>query len=227
MSVRSGKETKRHPLEVYKGFRIIKTEHITYHRSIWDNTRFDKHWVDSKDIYFNFCKEGDEKYPSKDYQIGVKTISDCKEAIDKFLNGEDKGNGDIYYTHEEYQKYVKKPNDKCDYAYGYESLMKIMRQHQKADKRMQWFLEERLHDANFHSAASILSDGDYERFENFVADDCKFHEKFEVYTHTKRKPIKDPERLEAHIKSAIEEYFKAHKMDVGNTSVEVKYCEVW
>ena len=225
MSVRSGRETKRHPLEVYKGFRIIKTEHITYHRSVWDNTQFDKHWIDSRDIYFNFCKEGDEKYPSKDYQIGVKTISECKEAIDKFLNGEDKGNGVIFYTHEEYQKYVKKPNDKCDYGYGYESLMKIMRQHQKADKRMQWFLEERLHDANFHSVANILSDGDYEKFENFVADDCKFNEKFEVYTHTKRKAIKDPKALEMVIKSAIDEALLRY--GIKETSVEVKYCEVW
>lgn len=225
MSVRSGKETKRHPLEVYKGFRIIKTEHITYHRNLWDNTRFDKNWIDSRDIYFNFCKEGEEKYPSKDYQIGVKTISDCKEAIDKFLSGDSMDNGDIYYTHEEYQKYVKQPNVKCDYAYGYESLMKIMRQHQKADKRMQWFLEERLHDANFHSAASILSDGDYERFENFVADDCKFHEKFEVYTHTKRKRIKDPEALERLIQSAIDEALLRY--GIKETSVEVKYCEVW
>ena len=54
MSWRSGKETKRHPLEVYKGFRIIKTEYITYHRNLWDNTRFDKNWIDSRDIYFNF-----------------------------------------------------------------------------------------------------------------------------------------------------------------------------
>lgn len=225
MSWRSGKETKRHPLEVYKGFRIIKTEHITYHRNLWDNTRFDRNWIDSRDIYFNFCKEGEEKYPSKDYQIGVKTISECKEAIDKFLNGEDKGNGDIFYTHEEFQKYVKKPNEKCDYAYGYDSLMKLMRQHQKADKRMQWFLEERLHDANFHSEGDILSEGNYEKFEEYVANTNPFNEKFEVYTHTKRKAIKDQKALEMVIKSAIDEALLRY--GIKETSVEVKYCEVW
>jgi hypothetical protein len=225
MSVRSGRETKRHPLEVYKGFRIIKTEHITYHRSLWDNTRFDKNWIDSRDIYFNFCKEGEEKYPSKDYQIGVKTISECKEAIDKLLNGEDNGNGDIFYTHEEYQKYIKKPNEKCDYGYGYESLMKIMRQHQKADKRMQWFLEERLHDANFHTEGDILSTCDYEVFEDYCAQTNKFKEKFEVCTKTLRKCIKDPQTLVEGMNKAIADYLASQ--GIKDTSVEVKYCEVW
>ena len=225
MSVRSGKETKRHPLEVYKGFRIIKTEHITYHRSLWNNALFDKDWIDSRNIYFNFCKEGEEKYPSKDYQIGVKTISECKEAIDKFLNGEDKGYGDIFYTHEEYQKYVKSPNKKCDYTYGYDSLMKLMRQHQKADKRMQWFLEERLHDANFHTAADYLSDCDYDGFEQFVAKDCRFHEKFEVYTHTMRKRIEDAQMLVDGLNKVISDYLASQ--GIKDTSVEVKFCEEW
>jgi hypothetical protein len=224
MSVRSGKKTSRNPMTLYKGFYVIQTK-IEYHRSIWNPEYFDKNWIDHKEVYYNFCKEGDEKYPSKDYQVAAKNVAECKEAIDKFLNGEDKGNGDIFYTHEEYQKYVKKPNEKCDYGYGYDSLMKLMRQHQKADKRMQWFLEERLHDANFHSAANILSECDYEKFENFVADDCKFNEKFEVYTHTKRKPIKDPKALEMVIKSAIDEALLRY--GIKETSVEVKYCEVW
>ena len=225
MSVRSGKETKRHPLEVYKGFRIIKTEHITYHRSLWDNTLFDKNWIDSRDIYFNFCKEGEEKYPSKDYQIGVKTISECKEAIDKFLNGKDKGNGDIFYTHEEYQKYVKSPNIKCDYAYGYDSLMKLMRQHQKADKRMQWFLEERLHDANFHSEGNILSTCDYTKFEEYVTNTNPFKEKFEVYTKTLKKRIKDPKKLEDGLNKVISDYLASQ--GIKDTSVVVKFCEEW
>ena len=87
--------------------------------------------------------------------------------------------------------------------------------------------EERLHDANFHSEGDILSTCDYAKFEEYVTNTNPFKEKFEVYTFTECKPIKDPKRLEAHIKSAIEEYFKAHKMDVGNTSVEVRFCEEW
>ena len=227
MSVRSGKQTSRNPMTLYKGFYVIQVTKIEYHRSIWNPEYFDKNWIDHKEVYYNFCKEGDEKLPSKDYQVAAKNVAECKEAIDKFLSGDNKGNGDIYYTHEEFQKYVKKPNEKCDYAYGYDSLMKLMRQHQKADKRMRWFIEERLHDANFHTEAGLLSEGKYDEFIELMRKDYTFKEKFEVYTATECKRIKDPQRLEAHIKSAIEEYFKAHKMDVGNTSVNVKFIENW
>jgi hypothetical protein len=105
--------------------------------------------------------------------------------------------------------------------------MKVMREHQKADKRIKKLLEDRLVDANFHSWAGYLAQGDYKAYEELSAKECQFNEKFEVYTMTQRKRIKDPKRLEAHIQSAIEEYFKEHNMDVGNTSVEVKFCEEW
>ena len=88
MSVRSGKETKRTPMELYKGYRVIKVTKIEYHRSLWDNSRFDKNWIDSKEVHFDFCKEGNEKLPSQDYNVKAKNIEDCKEAIDKFLNGD-------------------------------------------------------------------------------------------------------------------------------------------
>ena len=225
MSVRSGKETKRTPMELYKGYRIIKVTKIEYHRCIWDNSRFDKDWIDKKEVHFDFCKEGDEKLPSQDYCVNAKTITDCKDAIDKFLNGDNKGNGDIYYTHAEFQKYVKSPNNKCDYSYGYDSLMKIMRQHQKADKRMKWFLEERLHDANFHSEGDILATCNYAKFEEYITNTNPFKEKFEVYTMTKRKRIKDPKSLEKLIQSTIDEALLRY--GIKETSVVVKFCEEW
>ena len=131
MSVRSGKETKRFPRELYKGYRIIKTEDIKYHRCVWNEAYFDKNWIDSKDVYYNFCKEGNEKLPSQDYIVVAKTIDDCKEAIDKFLEDDT-----LYFTKAERTKYVKAPNKKCDYAYGYDSLMKLFKEHRKADKRI-------------------------------------------------------------------------------------------
>ena len=225
MSIRSGKKTSRNPMTLYKGFYIIQVTRIEYHRSVWNPEYFDKNWIDHKEVYYNFCKEGNEKYPSKDYQVSAKNVSDCKEAIDKFLNGDDKGNGDIYYTHEEYQKYVKKPNEKCDYKYGYDSLMKIMRQHQKADKRMKWFLEERLHDANFYTEGDILSTCDYAKFEEFVTKDNPFNEKFEVYTMTQRKRIKDPKRFEEGLAKVIADYLA--NQGVKDTSVKVNFIENW
>ena len=225
MSVRSGKETNRTPMELYKGYRVIKVTKIEYHRSMWNPEYFDKNWIDHKEVYFDFCKEGNEKLPSQDYNVQAKNVEGCKEAIDKFLNGEDNGYGDIFYTHEEYQKYVKKPNHKCDNAYGYDSLMKVMREHQKANKRMKWFLEERLHDANFHTAADYLSDCDYDGFEQFVAKDCRFHEKFEVYTHTMRKRIEDAQTLVDGLNKVISDYLASQ--GIKDTSVEVRLCEEW
>lgn len=225
MSVRSGKKTSRNPMTLYKGFYVIQVTKIEYHRSIWNPKYFDKNWIDYKEVYYNFCKEGDEKCPSKDYQVSAKNVAECKEAIDKFLNGDNKGNGGIYYTHEEFQKYVKKPNEKCDYAYGYDSLMKLMRQHQKADKRMQWFLEERLHDANFHTEGDILSTCDYEVFEDYCAQQHTFKEKFEVYTKTLRKCIKDPQTLVEGMNKVIEDYLASQ--GIKDTSVNVRFIENW
>jgi hypothetical protein len=192
---------------------------------MWNPEYFDKNWIDHKEVYYNFCKEGDEKLPSKDYQVGAKNVAECKEAIDKFLSGDNKGNGDIYYTHEEFQKYVKKPNEKCDYAYGYDSLMKLMRQHQKADKRMQWFLEERLHDANFHTEGDILSTCDYEVFEDYCAQQHAFKEKFEVCTKTLKKRIKDPQTLVEGMNKVIADYLASQ--GIKDTSVNVRFIENW
>ena len=225
MSVRSGKKTSRNPMTLYKGFYVIQVTKIEYHRSMWNPEYFDKNWIDHKEVYYNFCKEGDEKYPSKDYQVAAKNVAECKEAIDKFLSGDKKDNGDIYYTHEEFQKYVKKPNEKCDYGYGYDSLMKLMRQHQKADKRMQWFLEERLHDANFHTEGDILSTCDYEVFEDYCAQQYAFKEKFEVITRTKRKPIKDPQTLVEGMNKVIADYLASQ--GIKDTSVNVRFIENW
>ena len=225
MSVRSGKETNRTPMELYKGYRVIKVTKIEYHRSMWNPKYFDKDWIDNKEVHFDFCKEGNEKLPSQDYNVRAKNVEGCKEAIDKFLNGDNKGNGDIYYTHAEFQKYVKAPNRKCDNGYGYDSLMKLMREHQKADKRMKWFLEERLHDANFHYDAGFLSDGDYEGFEKYVTEEYQFKEKFEVYTKTMRKAIKDPQNLVDGLNKVISDYLASQ--GIKDTSVIVRFCEEW
>ena len=224
MSVRSGHKTSREPLDIYNGYRIIKVTEIEYERSIFDPSRYSD-WSKSREVHYDFCAVGNEKLPSKDYQVGAKNVAECKEAIDKYLSGDNKGNGDIYYTHEEFQKYVKKPNDKCDYAYGYDSLMKLMRQHQKADKRMQWFLEERLHDANFHTEGDILSTCDYEVFEDYCAQQYAFKEKFEVITRTKRKPIKDPQTLVEGMNKVIADYLASQ--GIKDTSVNVRFIENW
>lgn len=224
MSVRSGHRTSRTPIGYYKGLCMIQVTEIDYERSISDSSRF-SNWIDKKEVHYDFCKEGNEKLPSQHYNVKAKNVEGCKEAIDKFLNGDKKDNGDIYYTHAEFQKYVKSPNNKCGYGYGYDSLMKVMREHKKADKRMKWFLEERLHDANFHYDAGFLSDGDYEGFEKYVTEEYQFKEKFEVYTKTMRKAIKDPKALEDGLNKVISDYLASQ--GIKDTSVKVRLCEEW
>lgn len=219
MGVRSGHKTSRTPLEVYNGYRIIRVTEIEYARSIFDSSRYSD-YPKSKEIHYDFCKEGNEKKPSQHYGSWASNVKECKECIDNFIKDDS-----IYFTAEEREKYVHKPNRKCDYGYGYDSLMKIMREHQKADKRMKILLEDRLTDANFHSACSYLSKCDYEGFENFVAKDCKFHEKFEVYTHTMRKAIKDPKRFEEGLAKVIADYIESQ--GAKDTSVDVNYIEDW
>lgn len=220
MSTRSGKKTSRNKIETYKGFDIIQVLVIKYYKPSYSD--YYTNIVDKKEVHYDFCKEGEYNKPSKAYECWASNVAECKECIDNFIKDDS-----IYFTAEEREKYVYRPNRKCDWAYGYDSLMKLLKEHQKADKRMKILIEDRLTDANFHSESGLLAKGDYEGYIELVRKDYKFREKFEVMTETECKRIKDPQRLEAHIKSAIEEYFKAHKMDVGNTSVKVKFIENW
>lgn len=219
MSVRSGHKTSRESMTEYFGFTIIKVTNIDYARSIFDPSRF-SNFIDKKEIHYDFCKVGDEKYPSKHYIAWASNVKECKECIDNFRKDDS-----IYFTKEERQKYVYKPNSKCDWSYGYDSLMKLMHEHQKADKRIKKLLEDRLTDANFRAECGYLQECDYEGFENFIAKNHTFKEKFEVYTKTMRKAIKDPKNLEDGINKAISDYLASQ--GIKDTSVIVKFCEEW
>ena len=219
MSVRSGHKTSREPLEIYNGYRIIKVTEIEYERNLFDPSRYSR-WPKSKEVHFDFCKEGDEKRPSQHYGAWAKNVVECKECIDNFIK-----DNSIYFTAEEREKYVYKPNKKCGWAYGYESLMKLLKEHQKADKRIKILLEDRLDDANFHSEASLLAEGDYEGYIELVRKTYKFREKFEVYTDTECKRIKDPKQFEDGLAKVIADYLASQ--GVKDTSVKVQFCEEW
>ena len=219
MSVRSGHKTSREPLDIYNGYRIIKVTEIEYERSIFDPSRFSR-WPKSKDVYYNFCKEGSEKRPSQQYVASASNIKECKECIDNFIKDDS-----IYFTSEEREKYVYRPNSKCGYAYGYNSLMKLLKEHQKADKRIKILIEDRLIDANFHTEGGLLANGDYEGYIELVRKTYKFREKFEVYTETECKRIKDPKQFEKGLAKAIGDYLASQ--GVKDTSVKVKFIEDW
>ena len=219
MSVRSGKKTSRNRVTTYKGFDIIQVTEIRYHKSIWGDG-YDRNWIDSKETHYEFCKEGNDTKPSQAYECWADNIAECKECIDNFIKDDS-----IYFTAEERQKYVYKPNHKCGYGYGYDSLMKIMREHQKADKRIKILLADRLEDANFHTECGFLRDEDYEGFEEYVTKEHTFNEKFDVFTYSLRKRITDPKRLVCGLNKVIEDYLASQ--GIKDTSVEVRFCEEW
>ena len=219
MSVRSGHKTSREPLEVYNGYRIIKVTEIDYERSIFDQSRF-SNYPRRKEVHYDFCKEGNEKKPSQHYGAWARNVEECKERIDTFLEDDS-----TCFTAEEREKYVYKPNKKCGWGYGYESLMKLLKEHQMADKRMKILIEDRLEDANFHAECGLLAKGDYEGYIDLVRKDYKFREKFEVYTETECKRIKDPKQFEDGLAKVISDYLASQ--GVKDTSVNVRFIENW
>ena len=218
MSTNSGRKTSRNKMTTYKGFDIIQVIVIYYYKPSY--SKYYTNIVDKREVHYDFCKEGESNRPSQAYECGVKNVAECKECIDKFIEDDT-----LYFTAEEREKYVYKPNRKCAWGYGYDSLMKIMREHQKADKRMKILLEDRLNGANFHAEAGFLSKEDYKGFEELVANDYKFNEKFEVYTHTMCKRIKDPKSLTEGLNKVISDYLASQ--GIKDTSVEVRFCEEW
>ena len=221
MSTKSGKLTQRRVVfHNHKGYDIVQVTVKHYWKSPYSNYYTDI--VDKTEKYFTFCLHGEANRPSMAYNLypAPKTIDEVKECIDKFIEDDS-----LYFTEGEREKYVYKPNKKCEYAYGYDSLMKIMREHQKASKRIKILLEDRLEDANFHAECAYLANHDYEGFEAFVTKDNTFNEKFEVYTMTQRKRIKDPKSLEEGLNKAIEDYLASQ--GIKDTSVKVKFCEEW
>ena len=219
MSVRSGRKTSREKVADYNGFSIIKVTVIEYERSIFDASRYSD-FPKRKDVYYNFCKEGSEKRPSQDYQVCARSVNNCKQYIDEFIKDDT-----TCFTAEEREKYVYKPNRVCEWAYGYDSLMKIMCEHKKANKRMQILLEDRLEDANFHSECGLLAKGDYDGFVKLVRETYKFREKFEVVTETECCRIKNPKQFEDGLAKAINDYLASQ--GVKGTSVNVNLIENW
>ena len=220
MRTKNDSRTKRRVVETYKGFDIIKVIVEYFHKSCFYEYYYDDDWVDTREIHFDFCKEGEGKRPSQAYSVYANNISHCKECIDKFIEDDS-----LYFTDEEVRKYVRKPNHDCDWRYGYDSLMKLMKQHQKADKRMKRLIECRLSDANFHSEAGFLSEEDYVGFTDLVRKTYKFREKFEIYTETMGKRIDNPKGLEEGLKMVINDFLK--KRGIEDTNVRVNFVENW
>ena len=223
MSKLDGITRSRYKKESYKGFSIIHVLAVHHWYSEFSKCYIMSPQYETKrESYLEFCKEGDENKPSKAYTPCpyVKSVDDIKKCIDKYIEDDS-----IYFSDAEREKYVYAPNRKCDYAYGYDSLMKLMKAHQKASKKIKRLLEDRLQDANFHSHCGLLAEERYDEYEELAANNCRFNEKFEVYTHTMRKAIKDPKRLEDGLNKVINDYLASQ--GIKDTSVVVNFIENW
>jgi len=223
MSKTDGITRSRWKKESYKGFSIIGVCAIHHwynnYRKCYEMSRA---YEIKRETYYEFCKEGDENKPSQAYTPYPypKDIATIKDCIDRFIKDDT-----LYFTDAEREKYVYKPNSKCHWAYGYDSLMKLLKEHKKATKRMRILIEDRLEDANFHYESGLLSELKYDELEEFIADNFQFREKFEIITSTKRGRIKDPEKLNEVIQAAVDEALK--KAGVKDTSVSVKFIAEW
>lgn len=218
MSRRSGFKTSRTPLEVYKGYRIIKVTEIEYFKSYYGNYYLDD--VKSKKVHYAFCKEGNEKRPSQDYDAWAKTKNECIEAIDNFIKDDT-----LYYTNEERQKYVYAPNHKNGYGFSRESLTKLFNAWKKADKRMKKLYEDRLENANYHSFNSYLTSNDIEGAQKWIEKTFPYREKFNVCIISPKTKLKNIQNLTEGMKKTIVEYLISQGLN--GTDVELEYIENW
>ena len=161
MSRNSGKTTKRRTVEAYKGFSIVKVTVIYW----WYYCGYYRDVIDRKEIYYIFCKEGDETKPNKAFRVDTKTVDECKACIDRFLEDDS-----LYFTEEERKKYVLKPNEKNDWGCSYDELIRLMKKHQKADKRMKRLIEDRLEDINYHEFVACLAEKDYDGYMKYAGE---------------------------------------------------------
>jgi hypothetical protein len=218
MSTKSGKTTKRTVIKTHKGFEIVRVTTIYYAKGFYGNYYTD--FVESCEEHYSFCKEGLSKRPSQYYNLWAKNSKECEEEIEKFIE-----DNSLYFTEEEREKYVYKPNRQCGWAYGYDSLMKIVKQHKKADKRMKILLEDRLTDANFHYESGLLSEQKYEELIAYVTKEYTFRERFTVTTFTQAKRISNAKELENGIAKAVEDYLKS--VGIKDTTVKAQFVENW
>lgn len=218
MSRRSGFKTSREPLESYRGYRIIKVIDTEYFKSMYGN--YYTEYVKNKEVHYTFCKEGEEKRPSQDYDAWLKNKNECFDAIDSFIEDDS-----LYFTGEERQKYIYGPNHKNSWGFNRESLTKLFNAWKKADKRMRRLYEDRLEDANYHTFNGYLASNDIEGAQRYIEEEFPYQEKFELYTNSAKKRIKEPEKLIEGLNKAISDYLISQ--GIKDTSVKVRYIENW
>lgn len=146
-----GLRSVRSEIEVYNGYPI-------FHLLIIDKrSKFiSKH---NTFEYYGVCVKGGNYKLSRDRYENVKCrIEQAREMVDEIENGK------VYLTESEHSKWVTQPNRKYGFGFTKKRLMNIWDEYPKADERRKLGYLERLHDANFHSEADAIEEGNFEAF---------------------------------------------------------------
>ena len=164
-------------IEHYKGYVILRVE--------CRSCSFDY------STKYRFCKDGDISKRSQWDAGWYCSREGAKEVIDNIVD-----KGTVSLTTSEYKRWVLDPCAKAGYGWGYQSLKKIVKNYNKANDRRKVGYIEMFHNANYHSFANALEDGDKKALEEQLEDANHFREKFEVMLNIKDRNFTDEEGRE-------------------------------
>lgn len=211
---KNGFETMTSIVDVYHGYAIVKITEKKYPRSAISH-EFLKIGAETI-VYYTFCQVDCVAKPSLQVATSFETETKCKEAIDSVIN-----DGAIYLTNEEKRKWVYEPNRKCSWAYCYKSLMKILKDFKKSDKRKQLAYIERLSEANFRHYADLLEKGFFDKYEKLAMSQFPIKTKLEIDVLSYGSEFKLGGEKALELSNLINEFLKGIKKNNANVSTIV------
>lgn len=194
--------TKKRFVEAYKDFNIYKK--TTCYNKFSPMSREYIDVCERKVIEYIFVNACKDKQPSMFFHQSSSTLNGIKDIIDKYLKNEY-----IIYTEADYRKYVSLPNRKNKWAFGNESLKKLLKQFKAANNVVRQLLITRLSDANFHSYAGYLENGEYDKYIALADEEFPIASSMSVNICLTNVPF--PKSVVTNIEKYLAEYLKGSK----------------
>lgn len=198
------------PIEHYKGYVIIRIE---CRSGAFDySTRY------------CFCKDGDVNKRSQWDAGWYYSREGAKEVIDSIID-----KGTVSLTTSERKRWVLDPCEKAGYGWDYQSLKKIVKNYNKANGRRKVGYIEMFHNANYHSFADALENGDKKALEEQLEGANHYREKFEVMLHIKDKNFTDEQgkEMEKVIEDAVYEALSKRGVKFHRLKVSALFINDW
>lgn len=153
-------QVKRESAGSYRGYPIFQETTIEYGKWHFTSTHYDKDYIKDRRVMYGFCvKGGNHNSMTQRFYSTFRDVKYLKEYIDRLENGLDQE-----LTEKEYYNWVTKPNAKAKWGFSPTDLRRILTLYKKADAKRRKGYIERLDDANFHTEASLLADGDFDGY---------------------------------------------------------------